>query len=434
MKYFKLALIVLGLFSAIYGLMYNYPSTPLITNKKIVVIVPPNSKDEYVAGVNLALQEINSEGGLLGYPLTIDYIDEKPIMVSATGFAVNELVPKVNRIADKLSRDASVIAVIGDGRSPTAIPAAVIFNNNRKLLVTTGATSPALTSIGFTYVFSLQPSDDDVSAVLAHYAFQQNWKRVVLISDGSLTSIEYMTRLRDRIAETSSEILYEQSIAGEDPNQLDRIFLFLLDNMQFSASSIDAFFVCSKWPNNYSTFITRARKLGLNQPIIGPANVYSRQLEKIVGSASMRNIIGFSLYNEASGIPETVEYVEKFQRTYGRPPYEEGVIGYTALKLVSYAIKKTETFDSSKLAIFLRSMRYGEKLKGPMGSVAFNNSGLITDDNLHVVYHNGESFKTTATYQKPFDWLGNEDESHSILRSLITGDPRYGIKENNVKK
>lgn len=74
----------------------------------------------------------------------------------------------------------------------------------------------------------MQPSDDDVSTVLAHYAFLQKWKRVVIISDGTLSCIDYTIRLRDRIAETFSEILYEQNISDTDPNQLDRTFLFYL--------------------------------------------------------------------------------------------------------------------------------------------------------------------------------------------------------------
>ena len=434
MKYFKYVLLASSVLLAFFALIYNYPSVQSTLNKKIVVVVPANSKDEYVAGVNLALQEINAEGGLLGSPLTVEYIDETPIMLSANGVSFNELMPKVNKIAEKLSKDNSVIAVIGDGRSPTAIPAAVIFNNNNKLLLTTGATSPALTSIGFIYVFSLQPSDDDVSAVLAHYAFLQKWKRVVIISDGTLSSIDYTIRLRNRIAETSSEILFEQNVVGEDPNQIDRTLLFLLDNLQFSAASIDAFYVCSKWPKNYSLFITRARKLGLNQPIIGPANIYSRELEKLIGKESMRGIIGFSLYDEGSPIPEKVQFVENFKNAYGRVPYGEGAMGYAALKLLAYAISKTNSFDSSKLAIFLRSMRYEEKLKSPVGSIAFNNSGLITDDDLHVVYHDGESFKTVATYDKPFNWLDNNDEPHSILRSLITGDARHKFKQDNLIK
>lgn len=434
MKYFKYVLLAISVFFAFFGLIYNYPSSTLALNKKVVVVVPASNKDEYVAGVNLALEEINSAGGLLGSPITVEYIDETPIMLSANGASFNELMPKVNKIADRLSRDKSVIAVIGDGRSPTAIPAAVIFNNNSKLLITTGATSPALTSIGFTYVFSLQPSDDDVSTVLAHYAFLQKWKRVVIISDGTLSCIDYTIRLRDRIAETFSEILYEQNISDTDPNQLDRTFLFLLDNLQFSAASIDAFYVCSKWSNSYSMFITRARKLGLNQPIIGPANIYSRSLEKNIGKEAMRGIAGFSLYNEASDIPENMDFIEKFKKVYGRLPYDQGAMGYTALKLMSYAIKKTGTFDSYKLAIFLRSMRYGEKMQGPMGGVAFSNSGLITDDNMHVVYHDGESFKTVANFVKPFNWLENEDEAHSVLRNLITGDPKYNFRRDNMTK
>ena len=79
-------------------------------------------------------------------------------------------------------------------------------------------------------------------------------------------------------------------------------------------------------------------------------------------------------------------------------------------------------------------MRYGEKMQGPMGSVAFSNSGLITDDDMHVVYHDGESFKTVANFAKPFDWLENEDESHSVLRNLITGDPRYNFRRDNMTK
>lgn len=435
MRYLKYLVLIICFSLVIFALIYNYPSPPALgLSKKVVVVVPASSKDEYVAGVNLALQEINRGGGLLGSSLFVEYIDELPILPSASGAAINELMPKVNKIADKISRDKSVIAVIGDGRSPTAIPAAVILNSNRKLLVTTGATSPALTSIGFTYVFSLQPSDDDISAVLAHYAFQQNWKRVVLISDNSLSSVDYMIRLRNRIAETSSEILYEQNIITEDLNQLDRIFLFLLDNLQFPSSSIDAFFVSSKWLENYGVFIKRARKLGLNQPIIGPANIYSRELEKLIGKESMRGIIGFSLYDEGSPIPEKVQFVENFKNAYGRVPYGEGAMGYAALKLLAYAISKTNSFDSSKLAIFLRSMRYEEKLKSPVGSIAFNNSGLITDDDLHVVYHDGESFKTVATYDKPFNWLDNNDEPHSILRSLITGDARHKFKQDNLIK
>lgn len=91
-------------------------------------------------------------------------------------------------------------------------------------------------------------------------------------------------------------------------------FFFLLDNLQFSAASIDAFYVCSKWSNSYSMFITRARKLGLNQPIIGPANIYSRSLEKNIGKEAMRGIAGFSLYNEASDIPENMDFIEKFKK------------------------------------------------------------------------------------------------------------------------
>ncbi|MFM8607717.1 MAG: ABC transporter substrate-binding protein, partial [Hyphomicrobiales bacterium] len=194
------------------------------------------------------------------------------------------------------------------------------------------------------------------------------------------------------------------------------------------------FFVSSKWSNNYSRFITRARKLGLNQPIIGPANVYSRELEKIIGNDAMRGVIGFSVYNEASKSPEKIAFEKKYENLYGRPPYEEGVMGYTALKLISYAIEKTESFDSSKLAIFLRSMRYGEKMKGPLGATAFSNSGLITDDEMHVVYHDGLSFKTTATFEKPFDWLEDQDEQHSVLRSLITGDSRNRFRNLNIPR
>lgn len=62
MKYFKYVLLAISVFFAFFGLIYNYPSSTLALNKKVVVVVPASNKDEYVAGVNLALEEINSAG------------------------------------------------------------------------------------------------------------------------------------------------------------------------------------------------------------------------------------------------------------------------------------------------------------------------------------------------------------------------------------
>jgi branched-chain amino acid transport system substrate-binding protein len=417
--------ILLAIASAAVVYVY-FPITTQSTSKKIVVILPSIDQSEFISGVELALEKINKSGGVLARPLNIEYIHEGVPLEEERTASLREIVPAVSRIADKLSKDSSVIAVVANGRSQSVVPIAVLLNNNHKLLISTNATSPTLTSIGLTYVFSLHPNDDDVSTVLSHYALDKNWRRFVLIGDGTISSIDFLMRMREEITRFSGEVLYEQNILHGNTDQIERTLFFLLDNKIFKSSDIDALIVCSKWPQGYSFGIKRARALGLNQPIIGPTNLASLDLEKEIGKNNMNGIIALSHYNDSEISNETTLFLQAFKQKYNRLPYQEAAVGYTAIDLLANTINETRSFDSSKLANKLRAQQFIKKFRSATGNISFDNSGLLTGENLHVVKHDGESFKTVASYSKPFTWVTDGDSySHALLRSLITGAPNY---------
>lgn len=112
-----------------------------------------------VRGANLALQQINAAGGVLGHPLELVPRDDFAEPDSAVQVA-NEFYA------------SDVVAVIGSAYSGAAVAAAPIYNGGRRPLVqlSPSASAPALTDAG-EYTFRICATDYQYGAALARFAF-----------------------------------------------------------------------------------------------------------------------------------------------------------------------------------------------------------------------------------------------------------------------
>lgn len=112
-----------------------------------------------VRGANLALQQINADGGVLGRQLELvprdDYAEPDSAVQVANEFYASD-----------------VVAVIGSAYSGAAVAAAPIYNGGRRPLVqlSPSASAPALTDAG-EYTFRICATDFQYGAALARFAF-----------------------------------------------------------------------------------------------------------------------------------------------------------------------------------------------------------------------------------------------------------------------
>lgn len=386
---------------------------------KIAVVYPddPGSR-QFLAGVRLAVEQVNAGNGLAGAQLDAAYVPEQPF---TDRMKLTSVVERTLDLAGRIVADKDTMVVVGHGYSATAVPASAIYNRERRLFLATHATATSLSNLQFTNLFALQPNNADIARVMAHFAMSQGMRRFVLLSDNSGYGTETTKQFQSFIGQEGGEILYRGALSAEG-RSIDDLLLFILDNNLFSVNEIDAFFIATNSMEDAGYFIRRARTLGLSIPILGPENLFATALEDVAGLANMHDVAAVSLYDEQSESPVARQFLADFEARYGKRPDLLAAIGYDAIKLLDYIVDITGTRDTTKLEDKLRVMRYETPFEGATGMVSFDSNGLITDTDTFIVYHNGKNFETVAKYRKPFAWHGSVTPPDSGRPSAIIKD------------
>src|SRR6478735_3027447 len=190
-------------------------------------------------GIQLALEEINAAGGVLGSPVELITEDNQ----SKPGESAT--------VAKKLLSRDKVVALLGEVTSGRSLEVAPLAQNAKIPMVATGATNPKVTQVG-SYIFRVCFIDDFQGTVLAKY-----FKETFLAGGG--------------------EVVAEQKF-----NEGDKDFRAQLTAVK--AANVDAVFV----PGYYTeaALIARqARALGLDVPLFGGDGWESEKLIEIGGEA-----------------------------------------------------------------------------------------------------------------------------------------------------
>ncbi|MCI5157052.1 MAG: amino acid ABC transporter substrate-binding protein, partial [Candidatus Electrothrix sp. AUS1_2] len=120
----------------------------------------------FLEGVNLAINEINQQGGLLGRKLVpVIYDDHQGDAAEA------------ERIARTIAKNKDITAVIGHRVSSAAIPASIFYEQAGILFISYGATDPALTQYSTHYTFRNIPTNNDYGRAIAEFLHKKELKK-----------------------------------------------------------------------------------------------------------------------------------------------------------------------------------------------------------------------------------------------------------------
>ena len=364
-----------------------------------VVYSPDQDAEDFLAGVSIAIAQVNADGGILGRP-----VRERRFIEPAYTDQVqlDKLVAQTLRQATMIGKMPAVLAVIGHGSSVTAVPASAVYDRSGKLFLATHATATSLSNHRLDLTFALQPSNADNAAVLAEYARTQGLKRMVILSDNSSYGQETTDRFRSALAQQGGTILHRDRLTA-GTKSIDDLLLFLLDNNLFKPKDIDAFFLTSSSMPDSAHFIARARQLGLTVPILGPEYLYSNEVLDLAGPAAMRDVVSVSLFDDEQMTPEGQRLRDAFNQIASYPPGQLTAIGFDAVKVLTLATNRTGRLDAAAIADTLRILRYEAPFIGATGKMVFDANGLVTDSMAYVLRHDGTEFRAVAAYRKPLE-------------------------------
>lgn len=281
-------------------------------------------------GIQLALEELNAAGGVLGRPFELITEDNQ----SKPGESAT--------IAKKLLSRDKVIAILGEVTSGRSLEVAPLAQREKIPMIATGATNPKVTQTG-NYIFRVCFIDDFQGTVMAKFALSdlKAKKVATLTSVSSAYSVGLAKFFKETFVAGGGTVVAEQKF-----NEGDKDFRAQLTAIK--AANVDAVFV----PGYYTeaALIARqARSLGLNVPLFGGDGWESEKLLEIGGEA-LNGTYYSTHFTPENKDPRVAEFVKKFkERWSGETPDAYAALGYDALYILADSIKRSGGTDGAKL-------------------------------------------------------------------------------------
>ncbi len=263
----------------------------------------------------LALEEINKEGGVRGKKVVVIYEDD-------------QAKPEVGVNAfKKLVEVDKVPIVVGSPASSVTLAIAPIANKKKVVLLSSGSTAAQVAKAG-PYIFRIMPSDDMQAAMMAEWIKDLGFKKVALVYQQNDWGEGLMRAFMDNFRKMGGEVAIVEGVQ-EDQRDFRTILL------KIKLKNVDAIYA-PLYPREAGTFVKQAKEMGIDIQIFG-ADVYNTPEFLITAGEAAEGVL-YLTYGQYDG-PEYKEFVNKFKKKYGLEPDFYAGYCYDAFKIAIEAIR-----------------------------------------------------------------------------------------------
>jgi branched-chain amino acid transport system substrate-binding protein len=280
-------------------------------------------------GIQMAVEEINNSGGVLGKKLDLTVEDNQTKQGQTT------------TIVRKLISQDHVVALLGEVASSKTLEAAPVAQEAKIPLIATGATNPKVTQVG-DYVFRVCFIDDFQAVVIARFVLEKLHKtKVAFMSDVKQDYSVGLTQFaRDYLEKNGGQIVKEQSYSSGDKD-------FRAQLTDIKSANPDVILITGYYPE-VSLIIREARQLGIKAAFAGGDGWDGASLIPVGGKAIEGSYFSNHFSTEDKS-PAVQQFVEKYKKKYNKLPDAFAALGYDSVNLLADAIKRAGSTDPEKL-------------------------------------------------------------------------------------
>jgi branched-chain amino acid transport system substrate-binding protein len=309
------------------------------------------NNDLFSEGIDLAVREINENGGINGRELKLLKADD------------GAELEKGLKIAQSFAENKEIRAVIGHRNSFISIPASAIYEQAGLVMLSPASTAPELTQNGYKHIFRCIPGDDEIARQMAVYLAGQGYRRMVIVYSDDSYGTGLANSFEDQAKAQGITIVdrFDNYTGLEDLKRLHN---------KWQAFGFDGIFIAENMPEA-AQFIFDAGQAGINVPFFGGNTLESPLLSSIGGKAAEGTIVG-SVFNPNIDRPEVKSFVLGFSQEYNKMPNSYAALGYDAVKILAAAIEKSDSRNRSTVAEELANLG---SWPGASGSHEFDAKG-----------------------------------------------------------
>lgn len=280
-------------------------------------------------GVDMAIDEVNKAGGILGKKIRIVIEDDqgKP--------------EEAQTVVTKLVNKDRVVAVLGEVASSRSLAGAPICQQNRIPMISPSSTNPKVTQVG-DYIFRVCFIDPFQGYVMAKFAANTlKLKKVAILRD---IKNDYSVGLADVFVENFQK-MGGSIVADESYSEGDADFSAQLTSIK--SKDPEGIYV----PGYYTEvglIARQTRKLGLPVPLMGGDGWDSPKLFEIGGEA-LNDCYYSNHYSVEDPSPAIVRFVAEYKKRYNEVPDALAALGYDAGRILVDAFRRANSTDGPKV-------------------------------------------------------------------------------------
>ena len=308
----------------------------------------------YRQAVELAVEEINAKGGVLGRKIEVVFRDDKGQPAEAVKHA-QELVT-----GDK------VALISGTFLSNVGLAVSDWARQNKTLFVAAEPLTEAITwSKGHDYVFRVRPNTYQQGRMLAEKAGKMKYTKWATIGPNYEYGKRAWETFRDRLKQLKPDV----QVVGEHWPTLGKLeagpFVTAILNQNPEALYVSLF------GSDWLAFVREGQKRGLFQKmfVVGILLGEPEYIDPLKAEAPEGMLVtGYPWYD--IDIPAHKDFVARFTKKYDRNPVLGSLVGYITYLSIFEAIRKANSTDTDKVVAAFR----GLKVETPIGPISYRAS------------------------------------------------------------
>ncbi len=342
-------------------------STP--KGEVIVYVVVPlsggqsNGGQTVVGGAKTMADQINKQGGLLGYKITVIGLDDQADSDVAT--------EKAKEIADAVKQGKKVIGVIGHLNSGQTSAAMQVYKDLPLVVITPTASEVSLTKQGYRNFFRVNATDAAQGPALAHFIVEQlKGQRIVVVHADN----DYGNGLRGQVVDALKSLGQTPAAVVKIPEAQPTYAQFIptIKNAQ-----PDVVFLAGYETEGY-VLLPELRDAGVNAKFICSDGCFNSTYVDEAAPASEGSYVG-AITPDPKVVADK-KWWQDYQAVEARNPDTYSIPGYSAMAVLVAAIQKANTLDIARVEDALHQL----DLNTLVGHVAFDNVGDLKEQRVYI--------------------------------------------------
>ncbi len=322
-------------------------------------------------GMQIAVDELNAGGGVLGRPVQI--------VAKDTGGDPTKAAQVMRQLVDQ----EKVPFVFGPSLSSPTLAAAPIANNGTVLEFTSAAADDARDASKLPLTFGMEPSASLQAETFLDYMQSNGWTKPGLLAVNNALGTFNVDKMKASAGDAGVEI------AGVEFHETGSVDL-TPQVQKLKSAGADVLVLLEVAPPDMIAGLKARTQLGWNVPVLGFSSLTRADVRHAVGGDGMDQVYAGQQYEPfAGGASSQVDHFLSLVKEHLgtgtlEQDVEQVVTGYDAVQMWAHGVNEAGTTDPEELATWLEGNGYdGVKASYEYGSD--RHDGVGADDLVFVV-------------------------------------------------